>query len=73
MKWAGVWAASFAVLVSSGAPVVFADEVAGQVTASIDVDLGGSPRGDPGDPLAGQEDVCVATDCEPNRDPGYGR
>jgi hypothetical protein len=25
----------------------------------------GSPRDEPGDPLTGQEDVCIATDCEP--------
>ena len=41
MKWTGVWAASFAALLWSGAPVVFADEVAGQVTASIDAAIGG--------------------------------
>jgi len=41
MKWIGVWAAGLAALMWSGAPAVFADEVAGQVTASIDADLGG--------------------------------
>jgi len=30
---------------------------------------GGSPRDEPGDPLTGQEDVCVATDCEPYENP----
>ena len=41
MKWIGVSAASLVALAWSAAPVVFADEVAGQVTASIDVELGG--------------------------------
>jgi hypothetical protein len=41
MKWTGVWVASLAALLWSGAPAVFADEVAGQVTASIDPELGG--------------------------------
>ena len=30
---------------------------------------GESPRDEPGDPLTGQEDVCVATDCEPHENP----
>jgi hypothetical protein len=30
---------------------------------------GESPRDEPGDPLTGQEDVCVATDCEPHQNP----
>jgi len=41
MKWIGVWAAGLAALMWSGAPAVFADEVAGQVTASIDAEVGG--------------------------------
>jgi len=34
---------------------------------------GGPPRDEPGDPLTGQEGVCVTTDCGPHPDPGYGR
>lgn len=30
---------------------------------------GDSPRGEPGDPLTGQEGVCVVTDCAPHEDP----
>jgi hypothetical protein len=41
MKWIGAWVASLAALVWGGAPAVFADGVAGQVTASIDAKLGG--------------------------------
>jgi hypothetical protein len=41
MKWVGVWAAGLVALAWSAAPVVFADEVAGQVTASIDAELSG--------------------------------
>jgi len=28
-----------------------------------------APRGDPGDSLAGQQDVCLTTDCDPHADP----
>jgi len=57
MKWSGAWALSLAALVWSGAPAVFADEVAGQVTASIDAELGG-PIAD-GEPLQlGEGDAC---------------
>ncbi len=38
----GTFAASLMTLLWSGAPAIYADEVAGQVTASIDSDLGGS-------------------------------
>lgn len=41
MIWIAACAASLAALVWSGAPAAFADEVAGQVTASIDSELGG--------------------------------
>jgi hypothetical protein len=34
---------------------------------------GESPRDEPGDLLTGQEDVCVATDCEPYENPGPAR
>ena len=49
MKWIGVWAPSLVALAWSAAPAVFADEVAGQITASIDAELGG-PIAD-GEPL----------------------
>ena len=34
---------------------------------------GGSRPDDPGDPLTGQEGVCVTTDCDPGVDPGSGQ
>ncbi|MBW1842750.1 MAG: FecR domain-containing protein [Deltaproteobacteria bacterium] len=43
---------------------------AGSLTRAPSSDRPGeSPRDEPGDPLTGQEDVCVATDCEPHENP----
>lgn len=41
MTWIGACAASLAALVWGGAPAAFADEVAGQVTASVEAELAG--------------------------------
>ena len=43
---------------------------AGSLTGAPSSDRPGeSPHDEPGDPLTGQEDVCVATDCEPSENP----
>jgi hypothetical protein len=41
MRWTSAWAAGFGALLWSAAPAVLADEVAGQVTASVDAELAG--------------------------------
>jgi hypothetical protein len=57
MKWIGVGAASLSALLWSAAPEVSADEVAGQVTASIDAELGG-PIADGQHLKLGEDDAC---------------
>ncbi len=47
---------------------------AASLPAATDSDRpAGSPLDAPGDPIAGQEDVCVTTDCEPQYDPDSGK
>jgi ferric-dicitrate binding protein FerR (iron transport regulator) len=42
MRWTSAWAAGFGALLWSAAPAALADEVAGQITASVDAELSGS-------------------------------
>jgi len=54
MRRIGIWAAGLARRLASGVPAAFADEVAGQITASIDAQLGG--------PIADGEHVRLGED-----------
>jgi len=57
MMWIGRSAAGLAALLWSGAPAVFADEVAGHVTASIESEVGG-PIADGEHVKLGEADAC---------------